>query len=158
MASWTKSRREGLCITAVTVGSLLGICLCFINVTYAASILGVCAYAVGHGLLRYQTLPLPLALRVAVAAFLFLCTAVITTSPWLVFGGMNGCRAFDPRMKTVFGYSFEEYWNLLWFRAGCTWIVTAFSMFSVLADHASSAYIRDCIRCCLYLGRTSSSF
>ena len=71
--------------------------------------------------------------------------------PWLVFGGIQGCREFDPTMKTIFGYAFEEFWKGFWIRVAALWLITGVALFLSIAEHLPSSYIRDCVRCCLFI-------
>ena len=130
--------------------AVLGLGLLFFHVTYSFAVFAMSLYVVGNLGLRTQSSPAPLKLRLLQAASIWLCTVVVTASPWLFLGGMQGCREFDPKMKTSYGYVFDQFWTLLYFRHGLNWSMTLAATYLVLADHPPSTYIRDCLRCFLY--------
>ncbi|CAE6915427.1 unnamed protein product [Symbiodinium natans] len=136
---------------AVIIVTPLALGLYFVNTIYASAILVICCYMWGHVLLRRQVTPFPVLLRGAAAALMLLCTTFITAMPWLVFGGIQGCREFDPTMKTIFGYAFEEFWKGFWIRVAALWLITGVALFLSIAEHLPSSYIRDCVRCCLFI-------
>ena len=130
--------------------AVLGLVLLFFHVTYSFAVFAMSLYVACNLGLRTQSSPAPLKLRVFQAAAIWLCTSLVTASPWLFLGGMQGCREFDPKMKTSYGYAFDQVWTLLYFRHGLNWSMTLAATYLVLADHPPSTYIRDCLRCFLY--------
>ncbi|CAE7703218.1 unnamed protein product [Symbiodinium sp. CCMP2592] len=137
--------------TTAVVSAAFAIGLLAVHVTYGCVALAVWGYFFGYSVLRSQSSPYPLRIRVSLATALLVCTSVVTTAAWLFLGGLDGCRAFDPEMKTSFGYKFDQFWTLLCFRHAVNWFLTLIGICLVLADHPQSTYIRDCIRCLLYL-------
>ena len=131
--------------------ALLGCVLLLIHVVYGLATLVICLYVVGHFALRSQSSPPPFRVRVVLVVLVFLCTCVVTASPWLFLGGMDGCRKLDPQMMTSYGYNFDQFWTLLQFRHALNWCLTLAAICLILAEHPPSTYIRDCIRCFLYM-------
>ncbi|CAE6965888.1 unnamed protein product [Symbiodinium natans] len=113
--------------------------------------LAVCAYFFGYYVLRSQSSPYRLQLRVFLVAGMLVCTCVVTASAWLFLGGLDSCRAFDTSMMNSQGYTFDHLWAMLCVRYGVNWCLTLIGIFLLLADHPPSTYIRHCIRCCLCL-------
>eukprot|EP00439_Symbiodinium_sp_Y106_P059005 s471_g8.t1 len=137
--------------TTAVVSAAFAIGLLVVHVTYGCVALAVWGYFFGYYVLKSQSSPYPLRIRVSLATALLLCTSLVTAAAWLFFGGLDGCRAFDPEMKTSFGYKFDQFWTLLCFRHAVNWFLTLIGICLVLADHPQSTYIRDCIRCLLSL-------
>ncbi|CAE7814007.1 PP2AA2, partial [Symbiodinium sp. CCMP2456] len=137
--------------TTAVVSAAVAIGLLVVHVTFGCVALAVWGYFFGYYVLRSQSSPYPLQIRASVAIALLVCTSVVTAAAWLFLGGSDGCRAFDPEMKTSFGYKFDQFWTLLCFRHAVNWFLTVIGVCLVLADHPQSTYIRDCIRCLLYL-------
>ena len=121
------------------------------HVTFGCAALAAWGYFFGYYVLRSQSSPYPVHIRASLATALLACTSVVTAAAWLFLGGLDGCRVFDPEMKTSFGYKFDQFWTLLCFRHAVNWFLTVVGVYLVLADHPQSTYIRDCIRCLLYL-------
>ena len=78
-------------------------------------------------------------------------TAMITLIPWIFFGGQEGCSEFDPAMETTWGLSFEDFWCQLFIRIALSWTLTPIVVYLLLADHPASPYIRESMRCVLYM-------
>ena len=90
--------------TTAVVSAAFAIGLLVVHVTYGCVALAVWGYFFGYYVLKSQSSPYPLRIRVSLATALLLCTSLVTAAAWLFFGGLDGCRAFDPEMKTSFGY------------------------------------------------------
>ena len=105
-----------------------------------------------------------------------LTTAFVTLIPWLFYGGKEGCSEFDTSMKTSYGRTFNDFWIQLclgsrsiavceflsyvmraksscarYFRGTLNWLAAIIASYMVLADHPASAYIRQSVRCVLFL-------
>ncbi|OLQ08203.1 hypothetical protein AK812_SmicGene8311 [Symbiodinium microadriaticum] len=136
---------------AAAVSAAFAIGLLVVHVTFGCAALAAWGYFFGYYVLRSQSSPYPVHIRASLATALLACTSVVTAAAWLFLGGLDGCRVFDPEMKTSFGYKFDQFWTLLCFRHAVNWFLTVVGVYLVLADHPQSTYIRDCIRCLLYL-------
>ena len=136
---------------AAAVSAAFAIGLLVVHVTFGCAALAAWGYFFGYYVLRSQSSPYPIQIRAFLATALLACTSVVTAAAWLFLGGLDGCRVFDPEMKTSFGYKFDQFWTLLCFRHAANWFLTVIGVYLVLADHPPSTYIRDCIRCLLYL-------
>ena len=133
------------------VSAAFALGLLVVHVTFGCAALAAWGYFFGYYVLRSQSSPYPIQIRAFLATALLACTSVVTAAAWLFLGGLDGCRVFDPEMKTSFGYKFDQFWTLLCFRHAANWFLTVIGVYLVLADHPQSTYIRDCIRCLLYL-------
>ena len=83
--------------------------------------------------------------------FILSATLVVTLIPWIFFGGHQGCSEFDVTMQTAWGLSFEDFWFQFTIRAVLSWTLAPIVVFMLLADHFASPYVRESIRCVLYM-------
>ena len=82
---------------------------------------------------------------------MLLGTTLVTFIPWLFFGGRDECGSFDPTMKTQWGYDFEDWWTLLHFQMSVNWFMAIALSCLILADHPPSCYVRESIRCVVFM-------
>ena len=101
--------------------------------------------------LRSHTDPFPVPLRVVGAVIIFLCTVVITSLPWVVFGGREECQTSRGTSKTPWNRAFEDHWLDLSLRLTFIWLLAMQAIYINLGDHPPSAYIRQSARCVAFV-------